>query len=157
MGDDEPAEGTSARVARVVREHGPLLGRVCMALVGEHGAVERALEQVARDAATKPLPADDAGMKVFLLGLARSACAIQSSRLPVRRDEAPTTERMHGDEAAKARASVGALKPTEREAVVLHLVGGLGVDEIAIACNIAKDAARSRLSRGIAQLRGGKQ
>lgn len=157
MGEDEPAEGTSARVTRVVREHGPLLGRVCMALVGERAAVERALEQVARDAATKPLPAADVGMKVFLLGLARSACAIQSSRLPSRRDDAPTTERMHGGESASARTSLGALKPTEREAVVLHLVGGLGVDEIATACNITKDAARSRLSRGIAQLRRGKQ
>lgn len=149
MGDEQASE---SRVAAALKEHGPLLARVCMALVGDRDAATRALEQVARDAATKTLPDDP---RPLLLALARSACAVQTSRLPFRTqpaEDAPRTARMGGEAAARARAELATLRPTEREAVVLHVIGGLDAAGIAAACGIDEAAARARLARGVAQL-----
>lgn len=156
--EDERQTTASSRVADALKEHGPVLARVCMALVGDRDVATRALEQVARDAATRPMPED---AKVFLLGLARSACAVQSSRMPMRTQrlglepDAPRTERLGGDEPAKARTELARLRPTEREAVVLHAIGGLDVRRIAAACGIEEGAARARLARGLLQLADG--
>lgn len=138
-----------------------------MALLGDAAAVERALERVAREAATlayeegkSPLPR--------LLGLARVACATHLSRMPLRnptgpfrpeepaddKAPAPTTARdpASPQEPNVARAKLGRLKPTEREAVVLHIVGGLDLAGVAEACGIDESAAKTRLARGVAQL-----
>lgn len=149
MGDEQASE---SRVAAALKDHGPLLARVCMALVGDRDAATRALEQVAREAATKALPDDP---RALLLGLARNACAVQTSRLPLRTqppDDAPRTARMGDEAAARARAELATLRPTEREAVVLHVIGGLDPAGIAAACGIDEGAARARLARGITQL-----
>lgn len=47
---------------------------------------------------------------------------------------------------------LGRLKPTEREAVVLHMVGGLDAAQVAQACGIDLTTARTRLARGVSQL-----
>jgi DNA-directed RNA polymerase specialized sigma24 family protein len=44
------------------------------------------------------------------------------------------------------------LKPTEREAVVLALVGGLDASEVALACNVDLGTAKTRIARGLEQL-----
>jgi DNA-directed RNA polymerase specialized sigma24 family protein len=125
------------------------LGRVCMALLGDRDAAEKALERVAREAGGKP----EERTLVTLLGLARIACATQLSKLPLKKDEAPTTERIGAvEDAANARATLGSLKPTEREAIVLHLVGGLDVADVAKACNVDEQTARQRIARGMSQL-----
>jgi DNA-directed RNA polymerase specialized sigma24 family protein len=51
-----------------------------------------------------------------------------------------------------ARASLGKLKPTEREAVVLYLVGGLDAAQVAEACGVDLATARLRIARGVSQL-----
>jgi DNA-directed RNA polymerase specialized sigma24 family protein len=51
-----------------------------------------------------------------------------------------------------ARTAVGKLKPTEREAVVLHMVGGLDAVQVAEACGIDLETARLRIARGVSQL-----
>ena len=51
-----------------------------------------------------------------------------------------------------ARAALGKLKPTEREAVVLHLVGGLDAAQVAEACGVDLATARARIARGVSQL-----
>lgn len=147
-----------------LRDHGAVLGRVCMALLGDAAAAERALAQVAREAAANPFDADK-DSRVALLALARVACATQLSKLPVRTDlrrsEAPETTRdpgvlrrmdMDSRGSARARAALGHLKPTEREAVILYLVGGLDAKQLAEACGIDVHAARVRVGRGVAQL-----
>lgn len=135
--------------------HLPLLGKVAMALVGDAGRVELALEKVAREAAQSAAP-EGVETRVWLLGLVRSACATQLSQLPIRTrplegasDGAPRTERLGAGLAAPARASLAALKPTEREAVVLALVAGLEAKDIAAACSIDLATARKRLGRGL--------
>lgn len=148
-------------VAGALREHGPALARVCMALIGDGEAATRALERVARDAGEKGLP-PEGDVRVFLMGLAHRACTTQLSKLPSRatspgakdaRDDAPRTERM-GDVAAApdARASLGRLKPTEREALVLHVVGGLTPEQVATAVGVEAKTARDRIGRALSQL-----
>ncbi len=158
-GDDRPTESAGAAA---MRAHGAVVARVCMALLGDAAAVERALESIARDAATATFDADKSAL-VRLLGLARSACATQLSnhaRLAIRTTAAwsdaaepkAATARDGAREPALARAALGKLKPTEREAVVLHLVGGLDAAQIAEACGIDLEAARQRVARGVSQL-----
>jgi RNA polymerase sigma-70 factor, ECF subfamily len=156
------AGGSSARgpVAEALREHAAVLGRVCMALIGERDAATRALERVARDAGEKGLP-EGGDAKVFLLGLAHRACTTQLSKMPARtspprearEDKAPATERM-GEAAAagNARTAIAKLKPTEREALVLHVVGGLDAPGVAAACGLDPKVAKERIGRALAQV-----
>ncbi len=161
MGENRDGEGEQARV---LREHLPVVGRVVMALLGDAAEVERVLEHVAREhrqtrapEGTKPL--------IALLSIARAACANRLSKLPLRTsrglggDAAPTTERMGGsaNDAASARAALARLKPTEREAVVLHIVGGLDAADVAAVCNVDLGTAKNRISRGVVELLGNKE
>jgi RNA polymerase sigma-70 factor (ECF subfamily) len=129
-----------------------------MALLGDSAAAERALESVAREAAAASFPEGKA-VRARLMGLARAACANQLSKLPARGTAAgpdaspgPATAREHGREPLVARAALGRLRPTEREAVVLHLVGGLDAAQVAEACGTDIATARGRIARGVAQL-----
>jgi DNA-directed RNA polymerase specialized sigma24 family protein len=134
--------------ARLFQEHAARMGRVAMALLGDAAAAERALETVARELGRAPVPDHP---RAWLLGRVRAACAVVQSSLPVR-DAQVRTERLGASEAIAARSTLAALRPTEREAVVLRLVGGLDTNEIALACNISPDAARERLSAGLATI-----
>jgi len=140
---------------KLLSEHGAALARVCMALLGDAKEVERVLEQVAGDLAAKR----EEPTKATLFGLARAACAVQLSKIPLRSrhggaeaPDAPKTERMGAADAIPARALLAKLKPTEREALVLHAVGGLTVDEVAEACGTDVAAARSRIAQGMSRL-----
>ena len=132
-----------------LRALAPVLGRVCMALLGEKSAAERALERVAREAGEKGIPAGSSA-RVFLLGLAHRACTTQLSRTPIR----PTgpTEKLGEGEPFAARMALARLKPTEREALVMHLVGGLAPSEVAAACGIDESVAKARIGNGLSLL-----
>ena len=67
----------------------------------------------------------------------------------------PVTERLGAKAATPARDALARLKPTEREAVVLHAVGGLDVADVALACNVDVATARSRISQGMQKLAEG--
>jgi len=151
MGETDDREGAAAAL---LGTHALVLGRVAMALLGDAAEVERALEQVAREAGATPPPAH-VTPQAWLLGLVRAVSATQLSKLPLRprsADTAPTTERLGATDAVPARAALAALRPTEREAVVLSLVGGLEVADIAAACNVDAATAKARLARGLEQL-----
>lgn len=142
---DEP------RATAALREHGPVLGKVCMALLGDAAAAERALERVAAEAGSARFEVGQDAI-VRLMGMARIACSNQLSKLPIRTSAGLAPEAAPGSEAALARVALGRLKPTEREAVVLHVVGGLDAAQVAEACGIDLTAARARIARGVAQL-----
>jgi DNA-directed RNA polymerase specialized sigma24 family protein len=166
------------RGATVMREHGATVARVCMALLGDPSAAERALERIAKEAGTTVFEVGHDAL-ARLMGLARVACSNQLSKLPIRtapigigveksgarsaeNDESwgvggkeepkPATTRDRAREPALARGAIGKLKPTEREAVVLHLVGGLSAAQVADACGVDLETARQRIARGVAQL-----
>jgi DNA-directed RNA polymerase specialized sigma24 family protein len=141
------------RGSAAMREHGGLVARVCMALLGDAAAAELALERIAREAGVAKFD-DGKDARTTLLGIARGACAVQLSKLPIRTAGWGEAEARPGAarEPGLARASLGKLKPTEREAVVLHLVGGLDAAHVAEACGVDLATARARLARGISQL-----
>lgn len=155
MGEGSGEKGAGA--ASALREHAVVLGRVCMALLGDAAATEQALEAVARRAGADAGPQDLEPL-VWLLGLARAACATQISGAPVRTGlgpaeaEAPDTRRDHAEEAVLARTALARLRPTERDAVVLHLVGGLDAPQVALACGVDVESARARLASGLTKL-----
>lgn len=157
---DEP------RASALMREHVAAIARVCMALLGDAAAAERALERVAQDAGAAAFEEGKPALS-RLMGFARAACANQLFRLPIRSTAAYGTNAVKSEPAASndavraggpardpalARAALGKLKPTEREAVVLHLVGGLDAAQVAEACSIDPATARQRIARGVAQL-----
>src|SRR5688500_14009473 len=133
MGDE--GQGRT-RGASLLAEHGAAIARVCMALLGDAREVERVLEAVARDAGAAKTPEDATRARAWLFGLARAQCANQLSKVPLRamtHATGPVTERLGAKAATPARDALAKLKPTEREAVVLHTVGGLDVEQVAIA------------------------
>lgn len=52
----------------------------------------------------------------------------------------------------RVRRYLDAVRPTERDALLLRHVGGLSVEEVAHACSIDAPSARLRLSKGLASL-----
>jgi DNA-directed RNA polymerase specialized sigma24 family protein len=144
-------EGGGARASAMMGRHGAVIGKVCMALLGDGVAAERALERVAREAATTSFD-DGKDALTVLMGLARGACANQLSKMPIRTAGWPRDESTLDAGPAQARVAIGKLRPTEREAVVLHLVGGLDAAQVAEACGIDLATARERIARGVAQL-----
>ncbi len=123
-----------------------------MALLGEPAAAERALERVAAEAGSARFEASE-DLLVRLLGMARVACSNQLSKLPIRSMSAGLAPASSSEaEGALARSGLGSLKPTEREAVVLHVVGGLDAAQVANACGIDLTTARTRIARGVSQL-----
>ena len=122
-----------------------------MALLGEPAAAERALERVAAEAGSARFEASE-DLLVRLLGMARVACSNQLSKLPIRSMSAGLAPASSSEaEGALARSGLGSLKPTEREAVVLHVVG-LDAAQVANACGIDLTTARTRIARGVSQL-----
>ncbi|MDB4947224.1 MAG: hypothetical protein JWP97_6758 [Labilithrix sp.] len=154
-GDDGAAAGAGdTRAAEALRVHGACVGRVCMALLGDPAEVERALEDVARqagsiDAGAIAAGSGEAAALEYLLTLARAACATRLSKVPLGRATSP---RLTATGPAEARAALGRLRPTEREAVVLVTVGGLDVAAAARVCGIDLETARGRIARGLSQL-----
>jgi RNA polymerase sigma-70 factor (ECF subfamily) len=140
-----------------MREHGVVVARVCMALLGDTAAAELALERIAREVGVAKFE-DGKDVRAALMGIVRGACAMQLSKMPSR---LPLHTAGWGEREARAgaarepglaRAALGKLKPTEREAVVLHLIGGLDAAQVAEACGIDLAAARGRIARGVSQL-----
>jgi RNA polymerase sigma-70 factor, ECF subfamily len=150
-------EGKRSTGARLLAEHGAAIARVCMALLGDAREVERVLEAVAREVGAKK-PADGASERGWIFGIARAQCANQLSKVPLRavtHATGPVTERLGAKTATPARDALAKLKPTEREAVVLHTVGRLDVGDVAFACNVDIATARARISQGMQKLAEG--
>lgn len=160
MGEGErerERERDGRAAASVFAEHAGWLGRIAMALVGDHAAAERVLRSAAAQAGARTATgAGDPTSRAALAGLVRAAAATHVSQLPLRpaAPAAPATERLGAVAAMAARSELAGLRPTEREAVVLSLVGGLDASELAIACNVDVGTAKTRLARGLEQLLG---
>ncbi|HOU89605.1 MAG TPA: RNA polymerase sigma factor [Polyangiaceae bacterium] len=147
------------------RYHGPAVGRLCMALVGSQAEADDLTQETlltAHDgfAAYR----GEGSLRAWLFGIARRKCARAVERR-VRRearlrlvhdsDRAPPTEELiaRRRRAERARAALDAVRPTEREALVLRFVSDLSYREVAEACGIDEVAARKRVSRAITRLR----
>jgi len=152
----EGDDNESSPAGEAMQRYGAVVARVCMALVGDGAAAEEILERIARTAASNEGAA--AGAEVGLpelLRLAVQACAVKLSQKP---RTAPHGRELLAENARPtgsptlARAQLARLKPTEREAVVLHVVGGLAPEDVARASGVDVATARGRIGRGLAQL-----
>jgi RNA polymerase sigma-70 factor (ECF subfamily) len=146
-----------------VREHGAVLGRLCMALLGSQAdADEAAQETLLRAHRAMATYRGEGSVKAWLCGIARHVCA---HALETRRrgrqllevvpgpDEVSPDALARRQQAKLLRDALARLKPTEREALVLRYVAELSHREIAAACNLDEAAARKRISRALARLR----
>jgi len=150
-------------------EHGAVIGRICMAMLGSQQDAEDVTQETLIDAY------DgfggwrrDGSLRAWLLAIARRKCArlIEKRtrrgaklRLVHDADKAPTSDDgaerqlMFKQRALKARAALESVRPSEREALLLRYGAGLSFREVGLACGIEEAAARKRVSRAVASLR----
>jgi RNA polymerase sigma-70 factor, ECF subfamily len=153
-------------VALAARTHGPSIGRVAMAMLGSQAEAEEVVQDVliaAHDAFEGYR--GEGTIRAFLFGITRRTCAKRlemrgrrerrlrlvfdaeaEAQLPDAVVEARRT-------AAKVRHALEELRPSERDAVVMRYEAGLDYAEIAAASGIDEQAARKRVSRGLARMR----
>jgi RNA polymerase sigma-70 factor (ECF subfamily) len=149
-------------LAACARDHGGVLGRLCMALLGSQADADEATQETLLRA-YRGLASyrGDGSVKAWLCGIARHVCAhmLESRRrgrevLEIAAVEDEAYEPSESRHRARAiRRALGHLKPSEREALVLRYVADLSHREIAAAIQIDEAAARKRISRALAHLR----
>jgi DNA-directed RNA polymerase specialized sigma24 family protein len=141
----------------LVQEHGTVVMRVCRALLRPADADDAWSETFLSALRAYPRLRPDSDARAWLVTIAHRKAidqlraagrrAVPAGELPVIATEDPPGP--DGD----LRAALAALSPAQREAVVLHHLGGLPHDEIAAALGISPAAARRRAADGIAALR----
>lgn len=151
-------ENTRAPFDRVVREHGPVVARICRAMLGATADSEDAWSDtfLAALAAYPKLPAD-AAIGPWLATIAyRKAIDVLRRRREIVTDELPETPSTIGvpgmDDLDLLRA-VAALPVKQRACVTAHFLGGLPYAEVAGLVGGSADAARRAASDGISALR----
>lgn len=152
--------------ALAARSHGAALGRLAMAMLGSQAEAEEVVQEVlitAHDAFETYR--GEGTVRAFLFGIARRMCAKRlemrgrrERRLRLVHDAAadaqlPDQALEARRAAAKVRLALEELRPTERDAVVMRYEAGLDYAEIAAASGIDEQAARKRVSRGLARMR----
>lgn len=153
-------------VARSARDHGPALGRLCIAFLGVQADAEEAAQETfiaAYDA--MPGYRGDGAYRAWLYAIARRVCA---RRVETRVRREAKLRLVRGDEvdtpgadvllaarrrAEQVRTALELLKPSERDAVVLRYENELSFRDVALACGIDEPAARKRVSRALERLR----
>jgi RNA polymerase sigma factor (sigma-70 family) len=142
---------------QLVQEHGAVVMRVCRALLPPADADDAWSETFLSALRAYPRLRPDSDERAWLVTIAHRRALDQlraAGRRAVPTGELPdvaTDDPPGPDE--ELRAALGALSPAQREAVVLHHLGGLPHHEIAAALGITPAAARRRAADGIAALR----
>ena len=145
---------------RVVREHGPVVLRVCRALVGANEADD--VWQETFLTALRAYPGLDPAthLQAWLVTVAHHRC-VDLLRARTRRAppvaEPPEAAAGAGPaeaaEAGELRAAVAALPERQRLAVALHHLGGLTYAEVAELIGGTEAASRRAASDGVGALR----
>ena len=143
-------------------EHGAVIGRLCMALLGSQADADEATQEtLLRAHRGMASYRGEGSVKSWLCGIARHVCVhmLESRRrgrdiaeragLPDDSQDAFAIRRR----ARAIRRGLDQLRPSEREALVLRYVADLPHREIATALSLDEAAARKRISRALAHLR----
>ena len=146
---------------QVVTAYGPMVLRVCRAVLGPADAEDAWSETfLAALKAYPELPAD-ANLEAWLVTIAHRK-AIDATRAAARRPvamaevpERPTRAGRPEDWDGDLWAALKALPPRQRSAVAYHYLAGLPYREIAAITGGSPDAARRAASDGIRTLRAG--
>jgi RNA polymerase sigma-70 factor (ECF subfamily) len=152
-------------LALCARHHGTAVGRLCMALLGSQVEAEDLAQETLLDAHAAFAGFRGEGtVRAWLFGIARRKCARhleKSARRTSRLRLVHDADRDGNAEellelrrrAERARSALSAMRPSEREAVVLRYASELSFREVGEACGIDEAAARKRVSRALARLR----
>jgi RNA polymerase sigma-70 factor (ECF subfamily) len=176
----EPIEEVVARgdyrlaLALCARAYGAPLGRLCLAMTGSQAEAEELVQETllaAYDAFAQFR--GEGSVKAFLFAIARRTCA-RSIERRARRDArvrlVPDGAGDGGDwgdgaggdasewaarrqQAQRTRQALDALRPSEREALLLRYQAELSFRDVALACGCDEAAARKRVSRALERLR----
>lgn len=148
---------------RVVREHGPVVLRVCRAVLGADAEADDAWQETFL-AALRSYPGLDpaTNLQAWLVTVAHRK-ALDVVRARERRgpavpapDDADPAAAANPSRAAEDRAlrdAVAALPERQRWAVALHHLGGLTYAEVAALVGGTEQAARRAAADGVAALR----
>jgi RNA polymerase sigma factor (sigma-70 family) len=148
---------------RVVRDHGPVVLRVCRAVLGSSADADDAWQETFLAAlGTYPLLDPGTNLQAWLVTVAHRK-ALDVLRTRERRGrltpppETGATEGLdepeRAAEARELRDAVTALPERQRWAVALHHLGGLSYAEVATLVGGTEQAARRAAADGIASLR----
>jgi RNA polymerase sigma factor (sigma-70 family) len=142
----------------VVATHGPVVLRVCRAVLGRADADDAWSETFLAALRAYPELPEDANVQAWLVRIARNK-AIDATRAAARRaiPVADLPERSSADGAGRREedlhSSLAALPRRQREAVAYHYLAGLPYAEVAAIIGGSAEAVRKAASDGIARLR----
>jgi RNA polymerase sigma factor (sigma-70 family) len=144
----------------LVREHGAVVMRVCRAMLPAADAEEAWSETFLAALRAYPRLRPDSNERGWLVTIAHRK-ALDQLRAAGRRarpvadvpDTGTTDDGNPQPVDEELRAAVVALPPAQREAVVLHHLGGMPYADLAAELGVTPAAARRRAADGIAALR----
>jgi RNA polymerase sigma factor (sigma-70 family) len=141
----------------LVREHGAVVMRVCRAMLSPADAEEAWSETFLAALRAYPRLRPDSNERGWLVTIAHRK-ALDQLRASGRRarpvadvPDTGTADPPPVDE--ELRAALTALAPAQREAVVLHHLGGMPYADVAAELGVSPAAARRRAADGIATMR----
>ena len=147
--------------ARLLEDYSGVIGRLCMALLGNQSDAEDALQDTFVEALKCLSTYRGTGtVRSWLYAIARRQCfkrIAKSRKSPalklVSDPEVGDTalQRLHHRQLLSS--ALLSIKPSEREAVLLRYQSDLSYEEISEVLAIAPDAARKRVSRALINLR----
>ena len=150
--------------ALCAEEHGAAVGRLCMAMLGNQAEAQEVAQEtfLAAFQGMENFRAEGS-VRAWLFGIARRQCARRLQRGAKRHlelvpsDHASSENSERGLRESRRRESLhkhlSALRPSEREVLLLRFAGDLTFKEIATTMDIGEATARKRASRALAQLR----
>ena len=148
-----------------VQRHGPSIGRLCMAMLGSQVDADDVTQETLLSAHQAfGEYRGDGSVRAWLLGIARNKCLQHLEKTRRRGSRLGLASNGHGSatleealgvkrRAARARALLEQVKPSDRDALLLRFGADLSFKEVAAACGIDEPTARKRVSRALMRLR----
>jgi RNA polymerase sigma factor (sigma-70 family) len=143
----------------VVAEHGPVVMRVCRAMLGSADAEDAWAETFLAALKAYPNLRPDSNVRAWLVTIAHRKAIDQTrsrARRPLPVDDLPETPSMIGPPAepdTELWAALQALPFKQRGAVTYHHLAGMPYAEVAVLLDSSEAAARRSAADGIASLR----
>lgn len=169
--DAEIVEALSRNDTRLALElcsarYGESIGRLCMAMLGSQGDADDVTQQTLLVAHRRFAElGGETSLHAWLLGIARheSLRQLEKKRRRAAAPSPPPNQESDGyggeavqrreEGAARARALLERVRPSEREALLLRFVAGLSFEEVAAALGSDEQTERRRVSQALLRLR----